>query len=52
MIRYNKVEIFAVCTLGEWFGMIYKDGKLVYETLGYIQRDTAIGMAKLISHNF
>lgn len=52
MVKYNGVEIYAVCTLGEWFGMIYKDGTLVYETLGYIQRNTAISMAKVISHNF
>lgn len=49
MIRYNKYTIYAVCTLGKWYGMVYnKDEKLVYETEGYTYRESAINTAKMV----
>lgn len=48
MVKYREHTIFAVCTLGEWFGMVYdQDDNLVYETLGYSNRDFTVEVAKL-----
>ena len=52
MIKLDGLEIYVVCTLGRWSGMIYKNDKLVYHTLEYPDRETAVNMAKLLSHNW
>jgi len=53
MVKYKEHEIFAVNTLGEWFGMVYnKDNELVYETLGYKNRDFTITLAKMVVDSF
>lgn len=52
MVKHNGYEIFAVNTLGEWFGMVYnQDNELVYETLGYSNRDFTITLAKMVVDN-
>lgn len=49
MVKYKGYEIYAVNTLGEWFGMIYdQDNEMVYETLGYTNRDFTITLSKMV----
>lgn len=52
MIKYKGMEIAMVNTNGNWFGLIYKSDKLVYQTTGYSNRDFAITLTKLLADNY